>query len=57
MRSANKGITVGLVSAIDMSLDSCVEYLASDELLEVTPGLFRMAKNPEAAKKKTGGRK
>jgi GTP-binding protein len=57
MRSANKGITVGLVNAIDMSLDSCVEYLASDEILEVTPSLFRMAKNPDAAKKKTGGKK
>lgn len=59
MRSANKGITVGLVSAIDMSLDSCVEYLASDEILEVTPSLFRMAKNPDFAgsKKKAGGKK
>jgi hypothetical protein len=27
MRSANKGITVGLVAAID---DACVEYLAAD---------------------------
>jgi GTP-binding protein len=52
MRSANKGITVGLVNAVEMSLDSCVEYLASDEILEVTPTLFRMAKNPDAAKKK-----
>jgi GTP-binding protein len=52
MRSANKGITVGLVNAVEMSLDSCVEYLASDEILEVTPSLFRMAKNPDAAAKK-----
>jgi GTP-binding protein len=52
MRSANKGITVGLVNAVEMSLDSCVEYLASDEILEVTPSLFRMAKNPDAGKKK-----
>lgn len=58
MRSANKGITIGLVSAIDMSLDSCVEYLASDEILEVTPGLFRMAKNPDyAGSKKKGAKK
>jgi GTP-binding protein len=52
MRSANKGITVGLVNAVEMSLDACVEYLASDEILEVTPSLFRMAKNPDASKKK-----
>ena len=51
MRSANKGITTGIISAVDMSLDSCVEYLAADEILEVTPSLFRMAKNPDMAKK------
>jgi GTP-binding protein len=51
MRSANKGIAVGLVAAIDMSLDACVEYLAADEIMEVTPSLFRMAKNPDMYKK------
>lgn len=51
MRSANKGITTGIVSPIEMSLDACVEYLAADEILEVTPSTFRMAKNPDAAKK------
>jgi len=57
MRSANKGITTGITPPIDMSLDSCVEYLASDELLEVTPSLYRMAKNPDmAGKKKKGGK-
>ena len=54
MRSATKGITVGITSAIDMSLDSCVEYIAADEILEVTPSLFRMAKNPAMAKKGKG---
>jgi GTP-binding protein len=54
MRSANKGITVGLVAPIEMSLDACVEYIAADELLEVTPTKFRMAKNPEMSKKKSG---
>ena len=58
MRSANKGITTGITAPIDMSLDACVEYLAADELLEVTPSLFRMAKNPEmASKKKSKGKK
>jgi len=57
MRSATKGITTGIVSSVDMSLDACVEYLASDEILEVTPSLFRMAKNPEMAGKKNKGKK
>jgi len=57
MRSATKGITTGITSAIEMSLDACVEYLASDEILEVTPSLFRMAKNPAMAGKKKSGRK
>ena len=52
MRSANKGITVGLTAPIEMSLDSCVEYLAADEVLEVTPSKLRMAKNPDLGKKK-----
>jgi len=34
MRSANKGITIGIVAPIEMSLDACVEYLAQDEILE-----------------------
>jgi GTP-binding protein len=47
MRSATKGITVGITAPIDMSLDACVEYIASDEILECTPTKFRMAKNPD----------
>lgn len=57
MRSATKGITTGIVAPIDMSLDACVEYLAADEIMEVTPSLFRMAKNPEMAGKKNKGKK
>lgn len=52
MRSATKGITTGIVAPIDMSLDACVEYIAADEILEVTPSTFRMSKNPEMAGKK-----
>ena len=52
MRSANKGITVGLQGTVEMTLDTCVEYIAADELLEVTPSKFRMAKNPEMGKKR-----
>lgn len=57
MRSATKGITTGIVSSVAMSLDACVEYLAGDEILEVTPSLFRMSKNPEMAGKKPKGKK
>lgn len=52
MRSANKSIATGIVAAIEMSLDACVEYISADEILEVTPSKFRMAKNPEMAGKK-----
>jgi len=52
MRSANKGITVGITAPTVLSLDGCVEYIAADEILEVTPSLFRMAKNPAMAEKR-----
>ena len=55
MRSATKGITTGIVAPIELSLDAAFEYIASDEILEVTPSTFRMAKNPELLKK--GGKK
>lgn len=57
MRSANKGISTGIVAPVEMSLDACVEYLAADEILEVTPSLFRMAKNPDMQGKKGGKKK
>merc|ERR1712071_513841 len=57
MRSANKGITVGLAGTIVMSLDDCVEYIGADELMEITPTKFRMAKNPAMANKKDGRQK
>jgi predicted membrane GTPase involved in stress response len=51
MRAASKDVKTGVITAIDMSLDSCVEYIGPDEILEVTPSLFRMSKNPDMAKK------
>lgn len=54
MRAATKEVKTGVIAPVDMSLDSCVEYLAADEILEVTPSLFRMAKNPDMAKKGKG---
>jgi len=52
MRSATKGITVGLSGSIELSLDESVEYLAPDEIMEVLPSKFRMAKNPTMQGKK-----
>lgn len=57
MRSANKEVKTGVIAPVDMSLDSCVEYLAADEIMEVTPSLYRMAKNPDLAGKNKGGKK
>jgi GTP-binding protein len=44
MRSSNKDIEVRLTPPRDMSLDEAIEYLAEDELLEVTPQNFRIRK-------------
>ncbi len=44
MRSSNKDIEVRLTTPRDMSLDEAIEYLADDELLEVTPIAFRIRK-------------
>ncbi len=44
MRSSNKDIEVRLTPARDMSLDEAIEYLADDELLEVTPMSYRIRK-------------
>lgn len=35
-----------------MSLDDCVEYIAEDELVEVTPLSVRMLKNMRFGKKR-----
>ena len=44
MRSSNKDIEVRLVPPRHMSLDEAIEYLAEDELLEVTPLNYRIRK-------------
>ncbi len=44
MRSSNKDIEIRLVTPRQMSLDEAIEYLAEDELLEVTPSAFRIRK-------------
>lgn len=44
MRNSNKDIEIRLVPPLVMSLDQAIEYLAEDELLEVTPINFRIRK-------------
>ena len=44
MRSSNKDIEIRLITPRSMSLDEAIEYLADDELLEVTPAAFRIRK-------------
>lgn len=44
MRNSNKDIEIRLVPPLAMSLDQAIEYLADDELLEVTPINFRIRK-------------
>jgi GTP-binding protein len=44
MRSSNKDIEVRLTPPRQMSLDEALEYLAEDELLEITPIAFRIRK-------------
>jgi GTP-binding protein len=44
MRQSNKEIEERLKVPREMSLDECIEYLGSDELLEVTPDNLRIRK-------------
>ena len=44
IRSSNKDQTVVLKSPRKMSLEACLDYINSDELVEVTPTAFRMRK-------------
>jgi GTP-binding protein len=44
MRAASADIEVRLTPPRRLSLDDAIEYLADDELLEVTPAAFRIRK-------------
>lgn len=44
MRSSNSDVAVRLTPATEMSLDRAIEYIGSDELVEVTPKNIRMRK-------------
>ena len=44
MRSSNSDVSVRLTPYTIMSLDRCIEYIAADELVEITPKNIRMRK-------------
>ena len=44
MRQSIQDIEIRLTTPQEMSLDKCIEYLADDELLEVTPASLRIRK-------------
>lgn len=44
MRSSNKDIEIRLTTPREMSLDEAIEFLADDELLEITPVSYRVRK-------------
>ena len=44
---SNKDATVVLNEPKSLSLDDCVEYIAGDEMVEVTPVSIRILKNPK----------
>lgn len=44
VRSSNKDFTVVLKTPRTMSLETCLDYINSDELVEITPTTFRMRK-------------
>mmetsp|Transcript_584 Transcript_584/g.1892 ORF Transcript_584/g.1892 Transcript_584/m.1892 type:complete len:627 (+) Transcript_584:148-2028(+) len=52
MRSATKGIVEGLSPPLELTLDSAVEYITNEELVEVTPVSIRMAKQRGLKNKK-----
>jgi len=52
LRAAGKDKDDGVVPKVEFSLDSCIEYIQEDELVEVTPLNVRMLKNPDMAGKR-----
>ena len=44
IRSSTSDIAVKLVPAVKMSLEESMDFLADDELLEVTPKAYRLRK-------------
>ena len=56
MRSSTSDQTVILRPARLMSLEECIEFIAEDELIEITPGSIRLRKGNIEAHTRTGTR-
>ncbi len=56
MRSSTSDQTVILRPARLMSLEECIEFIAEDELIEITPGSIRLRKENIEAHTRTGTR-
>lgn len=52
MRASGSDDAIKLVPPLELNLDLAVEYIAEDELVEVTPTKIRMLKNPSLLKKR-----
>ena len=50
MRSAGADDKAGVIPPMELNLDIAVEYIAEDELVEVTPSKVRMLKHPDHKK-------
>ena len=44
MRSSSADVMVTLQAPVEMNLEKCMEYIADDELVEITPQSVRMRK-------------
>ena len=49
MRSASADISKRLSPPVEMSLEECLDFISTDELLEVTPQNLRMRKKELSA--------
>jgi len=52
MRAAGKDNTTVLTEPVAITLDYALEYVADDELVEITPESIRLRKNPMIKKRK-----
>ena len=57
MRSAGADEALRLVPVRELTLEQAIEYVADDELVEVTPRAIRMRKKVLAANQRPKGRK
>src|ERR671919_432099 len=57
MRASTKDIAIGLTPPVVLSLEQALDFLADDELLEVTPETFRLRKRSLSADERAKERK